>query len=71
MRVEHDDEEADESDEHVNDGEDAVDADVRVEVGEVIDGCDECVPWDEITCAECEVDDVREVEGVFRDLVVS
>lgn len=53
-----DDEEAEEADEHVDDGEDAVDGGGRVEVGEVVDGGDEGVPWEEEADAEGEVDDV-------------
>lgn len=68
MGVEDDDEEASETDYHVNDGEDTVDAGGGVEVREVIDGGDEGVPWKEEATAEGEVDDVGEVEGVFGDL---
>ena len=59
VRVEDDDhEEAEEADEHVDDGEDAVDGGGGVEVGEVVDGGDEGVPWEEEADAEGEVDDV-------------
>lgn len=55
--------------EHVHHREHAIDGGSGVEVGEVIYGGDECVPWEEITCTECEVDDVGQVECVPRDLV--
>ncbi|RWR73179.1 ubiquitin carboxyl-terminal hydrolase 34 [Cinnamomum micranthum f. kanehirae] len=59
--------EEEEADEHVDDSEDAIDAGAGVEEGEVIDGCDEGVPWEEVARAQCEVDDVGKVEGVFGD----
>lgn len=58
MGVEDDEEEGDDADDHVADGEDAVDGGVRVEVGEVIDGGDESVPGEEVAGAEGEVDEV-------------
>ena len=58
MAVEDDNEEAHQAHEHVYDGEDTVNAGVGVEVGEVIDGCDERVPWKEVPESEGEVDDV-------------
>lgn len=57
-KVKDDEEESKEADEHVNDSEDAVNAGVGVDVGEVIDGGDEIVPWKHVTEAEGEVDDV-------------
>lgn len=44
MSVEDDEEETEETNEHVNDGEDSVHAGIRVKVREVIDGGDESVP---------------------------
>lgn len=38
-----------EADQHVNDGEDAVNAGIGVEIGEVINGSDESVPWEKVT----------------------
>lgn len=61
-------EEAEESDHHVNDGEDAIDADIWIEVGEVIDGGDEGVPGKEETGAQGKVDDVGKVVRIFRNL---
>lgn len=60
-------EEEEEADKHVDDREDAVDAGSGVEEGEVIDGCDEGVPWEEVAGAQGEVDDVGNVKGVFGD----
>lgn len=68
MGIEDNREEEEEGDEHVDDGEDAVDAGLRVEIGEVVDGGDEGVPWEEEAEAEGEEDDVSEVEGVRGDL---
>lgn len=58
MAVKDDEEDADEADEHVNDGEDSVNVDVGVDEGEVIDGGDESVPWEEVAEADGEVDDI-------------
>lgn len=52
------DKEANQTDEHVNDGEYTVDALVGVNIGEIIDGRDECIPWEEKSGAKREVDDV-------------
>lgn len=68
VTIKDDEEEGNKADEHVNDGEDAVNANFRVEVGEVIDGGHEGVPWKEVAEAEGEVDDVGEMELVFGDL---
>lgn len=51
MRVEDDYHETEKADEHVSDGEDAVNGDFRVDVGEVVDGGDEGVPWEKETDA--------------------
>lgn len=69
MGIEDDDEKEDEADEHVDDGEDPVDAGLRVDVGEVVDGGDERVPWEEEPETQREVDYVREMERVFWDFV--
>ncbi|ANM60448.1 unnamed protein product, partial [Arabidopsis thaliana] len=54
------------SNEHVDNGEDPIDGRGRIEVREVIDGGDECVPWKKKANAEGEVDDVSEVVGIRR-----
>ncbi|XP_020214655.1 ubiquitin carboxyl-terminal hydrolase 34 [Cajanus cajan] len=56
---EDDEEDSDEADEHVNNGEDAIDAGIGVEVGEVINGCDESVPREKVTQAQREIHYVR------------
>lgn len=61
-----DEEKRNEAREHVRDREDAVNRDRRIEVGEVIDGRDEGVPWEEEPGAECEVDEVADGEVVLR-----
>lgn len=69
MGVEDDDEEDDEAHNHIGDGEYAVNAGLRVEVGEVIDGCDESVPWEEVAQTQCEVDYVGQMERVVWDFI--
>lgn len=69
MGVEDYDEEADEAHHEVRDGEYTVHAFIWVEVGEVIDGCDESVPWEEVASTKCEVDDVGQVERVLWDFI--
>lgn len=66
--VEDDEEEGDEAEKHVADSEDAVDVGAGVEVGEVVDGGDEGVPWEEEAGAQGKVDGVGEVESVLRRL---
>lgn len=66
--VEDDEEEGEEAEEHVADGEDAVDVGAGVEVGEVVDGGDEGVPWEEEAGAQDKVNGVSEEEGVLRRL---
>lgn len=61
-----DDYKGDEKARHVNNRENPIDGDGWVQVCEVIDGSKVCVPWDEETRAEHEVDKVGEVEGVGR-----
>lgn len=68
MGIEDDDDKAEEAHQHVRDREDAVHADVRVEIGEVIDGRYEGVPGEEVAAAEGEVDYVGQVEFVFSGL---
>jgi hypothetical protein len=55
-----------EASEHVGDGEDTIDRDRRIKVGEIINGGDEGVPREEEASAECEVDEVTDVEVVMR-----
>lgn len=65
MSIKYNDQEASEADDHVNDGENTVDGSFRVEVGKVIDGSDEAIPWEEKANAQSEVDDVAQIEFVF------
>lgn len=51
MSIKYNDQETAEPYEHVNDGEDAVHGGFGVKVGEIIDGGDEGVPWEEIADA--------------------
>lgn len=66
MAVEDDEGDSDEADEHVNDGEDAVNAGVGVEIGEVINGCDESVPREKVAESQGEIHYVRQIPFVFR-----
>ncbi|KAF7829368.1 putative LRR receptor-like serine/threonine-protein kinase [Senna tora] len=69
VAIENDDEEGNDADEHVSDGEDAVNAGSGVQVREVIDSGDEGIPWEKVAEAEGEVDDVGKVALVLGNLV--
>ncbi|TQD96316.1 hypothetical protein C1H46_018082 [Malus baccata] len=62
-------EEAEEAHHYVHDEEYTVDTGIWVEVGEVIDGCDESIPWEEVAKTQCEIEDIGQVEGVLWDFI--
>lgn len=70
VTVQDDEGDSDEADEHVNDGEDAVNACVRVKIGEVINGCDESVPREKVTESQEEIHYVRQIPFVFRSIAL-
>lgn len=65
MGVNDDHQKAAETDHHVSDGKYAVNGNARIDIGEVIDGSDKGIPWEEKAETESKVDYVGQVENVF------
>ena len=70
MWVENGEDEGNEGNQHVNYGDDAVHTGIWVDVGEVINGCDESIPWEDNSKAQSEVDYVSEMGWVFGYFIV-